>query len=435
MEYIYDGANSDEIWSLMSTADQKLFPFNVRLVDWTKCLQGFQFGIRRFFIKEDCLGPDSPYGQLFVKNQVPWFHDIRVANRRNDMFTTKDNMIYFKKVLNQESFKRYISRIASNSYFKKPTKIPKPHAQIYEVNVVKLDMGQAKKQLDMMHSRVTHIGIRTIIWYFNKMMRTAMQGLHVDKESVNKVKELLDTNHKVVLMPIFKSFADPFLYIFIHNHFGLDAPFLFGNDEDTPHIGFMDKWLKTAGYIFSRRSFNQSAQSRYVNSALLKEIVERSKLSLVFQNSERLRTGKFHRRTTADLSVTWLVDAFKSMPEAMSENITLVPVMASYDRIFETGNLTQEMVKGKITELSFAETLQRVRDLKTDSLGEVYIKYLEPIHMKSFIAQHPEKQASFQLTKELYIRQQKQTPVTLNSLISAVLLQEQSESITMKDLL
>lgn len=109
-----------------------MFPFNVRLVDWTKCLQGFQYGIRRFFIKEDCHGPDSPYGQLFVKNQVPWFHDIRVANRRNDMFTTKDNMVYFKKVLNQEAYKRYISRIASNSYFKKPQKIPKPHAQIYE---------------------------------------------------------------------------------------------------------------------------------------------------------------------------------------------------------------------------------------------------------------------------------------------------------------
>lgn len=41
MEYIYDGANSDEIWHMMSVTDQKMFPFNVRLVDWTKCLHGF----------------------------------------------------------------------------------------------------------------------------------------------------------------------------------------------------------------------------------------------------------------------------------------------------------------------------------------------------------------------------------------------------------
>lgn len=196
-------------------------------------------------------------------------------------------------------------------------------------------------------------------------------------------------------MPIFKSFADPFLYIFIHNHFGLDAPFMFGNQEDTPDIGIAKRWLQSAGYIFSRRSFNQSAQSRYVNSALLKEIVEKNKLSLVFQNSERLRTGKFYRRTTGDLSVQWLIDAFKSMPNASVENLVIVPVMASYDRIFETGNLTQEMVNGKITELSFVEALKRIQGLSPDSLGEVFVKYLEPIHVKSFLEKVPEKQASF----------------------------------------
>jgi hypothetical protein len=59
-------------------------------------------------------------------------------------------------------------------------------------------------------------------------------------------------------MPIYKSFIDPFLNIFIHNHFQLDAPFIFGNMEDTPQIKLFTKWLKSAGYIYSRRSYNQS---------------------------------------------------------------------------------------------------------------------------------------------------------------------------------
>ena len=47
------------------------------------------------------------------------------------------------------------------------------------------------------------------------------------------VQSLLLTGHKVVLMAVYRSFADPFVNIYIHNHFGVDVPFLFGNQEDS----------------------------------------------------------------------------------------------------------------------------------------------------------------------------------------------------------
>jgi hypothetical protein len=59
-------------------------------------------------------------------------------------------------------------------------------------------------------------------------------------------------------MPIYKSFADPFLMVFIHNHFNLETPFLFGNMEDTPDDKLYQSWLKSIGYVNSRRSYNQS---------------------------------------------------------------------------------------------------------------------------------------------------------------------------------
>ena len=40
--------------------------------------------------------------------------------------------------------------------------------------------------------------------------------------------------------------------------------------------------LRKSGYIFSRRSHKQSVQSRYINSAMLKEIIENNKLTMVF---------------------------------------------------------------------------------------------------------------------------------------------------------
>lgn len=62
-------------------------------------------------MKEDCYAPDNCYTQLFIKNQLPYFHDLSVAFKRNNQFTTKDNSVFFKKVMNEDAFKRYINRI------------------------------------------------------------------------------------------------------------------------------------------------------------------------------------------------------------------------------------------------------------------------------------------------------------------------------------
>ena len=75
----------------------------------------------------------------------------------------------------------------------------------------------------------------------------------MDQNSLKKVKGLLESGMHVVLMPIFKSFADSYIHIYINHYFELEMPFMFGNFEDTPRIPIIEAWLKKAGYIFSRR--------------------------------------------------------------------------------------------------------------------------------------------------------------------------------------
>lgn len=47
----------------MSAKDKATFPFDIRMVNWRECFQCFEFGIRRYFLREDCLSPvhDSGY--------------------------------------------------------------------------------------------------------------------------------------------------------------------------------------------------------------------------------------------------------------------------------------------------------------------------------------------------------------------------------------
>lgn len=85
----------------------------------------------------------------------------------------------------------------------------------------------------------------------------------------------------------------------------------------------------------------------------------------MFQNEYRHRTGKLHRKALPDLSVRWLLESFREMP-GLSENIVIVPVMTSYERIFETNNLTNEMIKSDRQLISLKEVVQKFAQMKTD---------------------------------------------------------------------
>ena len=105
-EFIYLNGNSDEIWSRMSNEEKKTFPFEVRNVNWDICLPGFSFGIRRYFLREDCIAPVSTSGfnQILYKNQIRPLHDMRVATDFYGNFVHKDLSLYFDKILRQENF-------------------------------------------------------------------------------------------------------------------------------------------------------------------------------------------------------------------------------------------------------------------------------------------------------------------------------------------
>lgn len=43
-----------------------------------------------------------------------------------------------------------------------------------------------------------------------------MQGLYVDQKGLSMVKEKISQGHKVILMPLYKSFLDYFILTFIN---------------------------------------------------------------------------------------------------------------------------------------------------------------------------------------------------------------------------
>lgn len=88
----------------MTPLEKEQFPFDTRDLIWEKVLAGFYYGIRRFYIKEDVVSPESGFKQLLTKNQLDWFHDIKIARSINQKLKFKDNAEYFPAVLSSHKF-------------------------------------------------------------------------------------------------------------------------------------------------------------------------------------------------------------------------------------------------------------------------------------------------------------------------------------------
>lgn len=129
------------------------------------------------------------------------------------------------------------------------------------------------------------------------------------------VKELIKADQKVIIMPLYKSFTDYFVHMYVARTQGIESGFAFGNFEDTPDNKVFGTLLRSCGYIFSRRKFGQSLQSNYINGAVMKALIAKDKVTTIYQNSKRFRAGKLHKKFLADMTVRWLLEAFIDMHE------------------------------------------------------------------------------------------------------------------------
>ena len=85
-----------------------------------------------------------------------------------------------------------------------------------------------------------------------------------------------------------------------------------GNMEDTPRVRFIDMLLKGVGYIHAKRSRDQSMQEGYITQAIIREYLSSEKLLVMFQNEERMRSGRFTQPTVSDIRVEWIMQAYLS---------------------------------------------------------------------------------------------------------------------------
>ena len=144
-----------------------------------------------------------------------------------------------------------------------------------------------------MHCTIEKKYVLPLLWDSSKLFRNLSSGLFVEEPGIKVIKKLMNLNERVVLLPQYKSFADLFILLYTFAAHNIELPLTVGNMEDTPRVRFIDMLLKGVGYIHARRSRDQSMQEGYITQAIIREILSSEKLLVMFQNEERMRSGRF----------------------------------------------------------------------------------------------------------------------------------------------
>jgi hypothetical protein len=119
----------------------------------------------------------------------------------------------------------------------------------------KFDKRAIQNELTRVRCHIHKKTSRFSFYLLSKIGAHLIDGIHVHQPGMEQVK-LLGQNRKtkIILMPMFKSFADPCVLFYITYLMNLELGFQFGNYEDSPKIHFVESLLKRTGTFLIKRS-------------------------------------------------------------------------------------------------------------------------------------------------------------------------------------
>lgn len=81
---------------------------------------------------------------------------------------------------------------------------------------------------------------------------------------------------------------------------------------------------------------------------------------MMYTNDFRLRSGKFSKPILPDISVFWLLQAYITSMQAEGKTVHMIPLVISYERLFDIRHLATEMVSDVKKQFSVTEMLNLI---------------------------------------------------------------------------
>ncbi len=237
-------------------------------------------------------------------------------------------------------------------------------------------MKKAAKYADEIAADYSINYIEFLEWLLRWVWNNIYSGFYIDKEGLERVREAARKS-SIILLPSHKSHLD---YLVLSCIF-------YNNDLPPPHIVAgvnLSFWplghiFRRSGAFFLRRTIRGQKLYSAVFSTYLRKLMREGYVQEFFIEGTRSRTGKLLQPKLGVLSME--IDAFA---QGVSEDLHLVPLSITYEKVVEEASYTKELGGDKKKKEGFWELLKTPRFLKK-KYGRVYIQFAPPLSVREYL--------------------------------------------------
>lgn len=230
--------------------------------------------------------------------------------------------------------------------------------------------------------------VRCLGWILTKTWRMLFHGLHVDIDSLHRVREILEAAEgdvSVVFTPTHKTHLDYLIISYLCFAYGIPLPRIAaGNNLDLPVIG---SFLRANGSFFIRRSFRDDLLYKQVLEHYVHELLSDGNPVEVFIEGGRSRHGRVCKPRLGFLSM-FLDYVRQTRPEEDSstdnvatsnKTVLLVPISLDYDKVYEVEEYANQLLGKPKEKESLKMFFKSVWDIVFLRCGHTYVRFGEPV--------------------------------------------------------
>jgi glycerol-3-phosphate O-acyltransferase len=254
----------------------------------------------------------------------------------------------------------------------------------------------------------------------SKLLWGRAYELDVDTESLERLRAL-NERYPLVFLPSHKSNLDGFVMSSVTYEYGFPANHIVGGIN----MGFwpLGPLGRRVGVVWIRRSFGGNEVYKYALRRYLAHLASKRFNLEWYIEGGRSRTGKLLPPRMGLLNYL-----AKGVEEAGVDEVMLVPVSVTYDRLNELVETTAQARGAKKRPEGFSWLVRYGRSQRGD-LGRVRVRFGEPVALRSSLA-GGDPNALSKAAFEVCTRINRVTPVTPISLVTLALLGTDGHAVT-----
>ncbi|RWS14006.1 Glycerol-3-phosphate acyltransferase 1-like protein [Dinothrombium tinctorium] len=286
-----------------------------------------------------------------------------------------------KKVIKSHKVKEAIRRSANEEM----SELIEKSAFIDKSTMVRLEEKHKKrawKILQNMRSCICSSLLRIAGWVLYKLLCRMLNTVQIHKGQIKTLRKAAEHKVPIIYLPMHRSHLDYILISFVLYMNNVKPPLVAAGDNLS--IPFFGNLMRGLGAFFIKRKLDpEEGKKDHVYRAVLQSYMAenlREGHSLeFFIEGGRSRSGKACLPKSGLLSI--VID---SVLEGVVEDVYIVPIGISYEKLMDGNFVSEQLGKPKVME-SFSLAAKAIWSKLHSSFGNVRVDFCQPFSLKEYL--------------------------------------------------